>query len=139
MSPPITRSFESLTICAAIGISRQKMRPCLVGRREIIEREFVGVTLTGEATLEAPVRAEPHPTPMPGEYRGEAHRLLASFEEAFELPDASRMAHLAQRFGLDLADALPCDTKLPAYFLKSPAVTIHQAEPLLKNLPFALG
>ncbi len=65
--------------------------------------------------------------------------LLAGFEETFELPDPGWMAHLAQRFGLDLADALACDAKLTAYFLESPAVAIHEAEPLLKNLPFALG
>jgi hypothetical protein len=49
------------------------------------------------------------------------------------------MAHLTQRFGLNLADTLPGDTKLSAYFLESPTVTIHEAEPLFKNLPFALG
>jgi hypothetical protein len=38
------------------------MRRYLVGRREIIEREFWGVTLSGEARLESPVPAEPHPT-----------------------------------------------------------------------------
>jgi hypothetical protein len=66
-------------------------------------------------------------------------RLLARFEEALELSDPGRMAHLTQRFGLDLTDTLPCDTKLAAYLLESPAVTIHEAEPLFKNLPFALG
>ena len=66
-------------------------------------------------------------------------RLLARFEEAFELPYSGRMAHFTKRFGLDLADTLPGDTKLSANFLESPALTIHEAEPLFKNLPFALG
>jgi hypothetical protein len=49
------------------------------------------------------------------------------------------MAHLTQRFGLDLADTLPGDPKLSPNFLESSAVTIHEAKPLFKNLPFALG
>ena len=56
---PSNHSFESTTICAAIGIVRQKMRdskiqPLVRARRERIKssgREFVGVMLLSEAKL----------------------------------------------------------------------------------------
>jgi hypothetical protein len=38
-----------------------KKATLLLGRREIM-RELAGVTLSGEVTPKAPVRAEPHPT-----------------------------------------------------------------------------
>ena len=61
------------------------------------------------------------------------------FEEAFELPDAGRMAHLAQRFGFDLADAFAGDLKLAAHFFERAAVAIHQAKALFEHLTFAFG
>ena len=64
--------------------------------------------------------------------------LLAGFEETLELADPGGMAHLAQGFGFDLADALSGDTKLPADLLKSSAVAVHEAESLFKDLPFTL-
>ena len=49
------------------------------------------------------------------------------------------MPHLSQRFRFDLSDALSRDTELPSYFLERPAVSIHQAEALFQNLPFAIA
>ena len=59
---PNAQSFESLTMCAATGILKQIMRRYLVGQREIIEREFVGLTLFGQGKREAPAQAELRPT-----------------------------------------------------------------------------
>jgi len=49
------------------------------------------------------------------------------------------MAHLSQRLGFDLPDALAGDPKLSAYFLERSAVTVDETEPLFENLPFTLG
>jgi hypothetical protein len=49
------------------------------------------------------------------------------------------MAHFSERFGFDLTDPFAGDSKLPAHFLESPAVTVHEAETLFEHLPFTLG
>jgi hypothetical protein len=47
------------------------------------------------------------------------------------------MAHLAQRLGLDLADALAGDLELAPDFFERAAVTVDQPESLLEDLRFA--
>ena len=64
---------------------------------------------------------------------------IGSFEEAFELADARRVTHLAQRLGFDLADALAGDPELPAHFLQRAAVAVDQAEAQFQHLALALG
>src|SRR5437773_11403454 len=49
------------------------------------------------------------------------------------------MPHFSQRFRFDLANALPRDLKLPAYFLEGSAVSIDQPKPLLEHLPLAFS
>jgi hypothetical protein len=63
-------------MCTAIDIVRQKMRDAL-GRARCRHpsENLSGITWSGEATREAPVRAEPHPTrsfalPAPGPLLG---------------------------------------------------------------------
>ena len=53
------------------------------------------------------------------------------FQESLELTYPSRVPHLTQGLGLDLADSLPGDPKLPADLLKRAAITVHQPETLL--------
>ena len=62
---------------------------------------------------------------------------LGRFEKAFQLPDPGRVAHLAQRLGLDLPDALPGDLELPSHLLERAAVAVHEAEPLFEHLALA--
>src|SRR5262249_44374937 len=49
---------------------------------------------------------------------------LLGVEEAVELPNARRVAHLAQRLRLDLPDALARDLELLADFLERAAVAV---------------
>ena len=53
---------------------------------------------------------------------------LVLLEESVELADAGRVAHLAERLGLDLADSLAGHLKLLSHFLKSAAVAVLQTE-----------
>ena len=64
---------------------------------------------------------------------------LGGVEEAFELADASRVPHFAQRLGFDLPDAFAGHLELAADFLKGPAVAVDQSEALLQHLPLAFG
>ena len=64
---------------------------------------------------------------------------IGSFEEALKLPNSCWVTHLAERFGLDLADALARDAKLPAYFLERAAVAVDQAETLFEHLALSIG
>ena len=50
---------------------------------------------------------------------------ILGFEEALELADAGRVAHLPQGLSLDLADAFACYFELAAHLLKRAAVTVH--------------
>ena len=59
------------------------------------------------------------------------------FDETFQFADAGRVAHLAECFGLDLADALAGDLELAADFLERAAVAVLEAEALFKHLALA--
>src|SRR5437899_685839 len=60
------------------------------------------------------------------------------FEKAVQLADARRMAHFAERFGLDLADTFAGHSELPAHFFKSARVAIAQTESQLQDFSFPL-
>src|SRR5207248_11643681 len=60
-------------------------------------------------------------------------------KETFKLSDTGRMANFSQCFRFDLANALPRELKLPAYFLERSAVSIHLPKPLLKYLTLAFS
>src|SRR5687767_7190673 len=64
---------------------------------------------------------------------------LLGVEETVQLPNARRMAHLAQRLCLDLADALARHLELLADFLECAAVAVDKAEPQRKDPALALG
>src|SRR2546428_587638 len=66
-------------------------------------------------------------------------RGCASFEEALKLAQPRRVAHLAQRLGLDLADAFARDLELLADFFERAAVAIPKAEAQFEHLAFAVG
>src|SRR5687768_6936981 len=66
-------------------------------------------------------------------------RLLLSIEEALEVPQPRRMAELAQRFRLNLADALARDFVLLANLFERAFVTVHQPETHLDDAPIALS
>jgi hypothetical protein len=76
-SPPLNHSFERPPHARPLPKDRKRVtRKFTIGSRaagndQIIQRGFWGMTLSGEAKREAPVRAEPHPTrsfapPAPG-------------------------------------------------------------------------
>jgi len=64
---------------------------------------------------------------------------LFGIEKAVELADARWVAHLAERLGLDLADAFAGDFELLADFLEGAAITIDQAETERQHAAFAFG
>src|SRR5437773_239320 len=84
------------------------------------------------------------PQPCPPSTRGQvyspAYNLFHLFdlEEAVELPNAGRMAHFAQRFGLDLADSLARDLELRAHFLQRARIAVTQAEAQFQHLALPL-
>ncbi len=53
---------------------------------------------------------------------------LLGVEEAVQLADARRVAHLAERLGLDLADALAGHLELLADLFERAAVAVDEAE-----------
>ena len=53
---------------------------------------------------------------------------LLRLQEAFDLPLAGRVAHFAQRFGFDLADALARDAELAANFFQRATVAVAETE-----------
>src|SRR5206468_5287385 len=57
----------------------------------------------------------------------------------FELATAHRMLKLADRLGLDLADALAGDLENPSYLFKSVCVSVAQAVAKLDNLALAVS
>src|SRR5437764_9767659 len=63
----------------------------------------------------------------------------AAIKESFELATAHRMLQLANRLGLDLADALTRDLENPAHFFERVGVAVAQAIAKLDNLAFAIG
>ena len=60
-----------------------------------------------------------------------------SIQEITELFAPRRMAQLAQRFGLDLADALARDVKFLADLLERMRLAVDQTEAHAKHLLFA--
>src|SRR5512132_4141638 len=58
---------------------------------------------------------------------------------ALELSAAGRVAQLAERLGLDLADPLAGDVELLAHFLEGPGAPVLEAEPELEHAPLAAG
>src|SRR5439155_6093005 len=66
---------------------------------------------------------------------GPARRRL--LQVVLELPRPRRVAQLAQRLGLDLADPLARDVELLADLLQRPGATVLQPEPQLKDPPLA--
>src|SRR2546421_1424441 len=67
------------------------------------------------------------PTPSPG-------RLL---EVVFQLLAAARVAQLAQRLRLDLADPLAGDAEALPHFFKRPLMSVDQSKSQLQHAPFA--
>src|SRR5882762_7251886 len=65
--------------------------------------------------------------------------VLVGFEEAVQMADAGRVAHLTERLRLDLADALAGDAELAAHFFQRARVTIDQAEALFEDGALTLG
>ena len=61
---------------------------------------------------------------------------FVGFQEAGKLPDSGGMAHLAEGFGFDLADALAGDFELPAHFLQRAGITVTQPKAQFQHLPF---
>src|SRR4030095_15411823 len=61
------------------------------------------------------------------------------FKETFQLPNPGWMAHFTQRLCFDLADPLPSNLELAAYFFQRSAVAVDEAEPLLEDLPFSVS
>src|SRR5262249_39837562 len=61
------------------------------------------------------------------------------FKETFQLPNPRRMPHFAQRFCLDLADPLPSDLELAAYFFQRSTVAVNEAKSLLEDLSFSVS
>src|SRR5688500_15785651 len=66
-----------------------------------------------------------------------AHRIHPSqglgfsrFQESLKLAYPRRVPHFTQRLGLDLPNPFTRHAKLPADFLKRPAIAIHQSEAL---------
>src|SRR5260370_1446665 len=55
------------------------------------------------------------------------------------MANACRVTQLAQRFGLDLANALAGDVVHLADFFESALVTIHQSETHFENAPLAFS
>src|SRR5450759_3732222 len=64
---------------------------------------------------------------------------LALLEIVLELAGAARVAQLAQRLGLDLADALAGDVELLAHFLESAGPTVFEAEAKLQDATLSTG
>src|SRR6476469_1469646 len=60
-------------------------------------------------------------------------------EVVLELAAPGRVAQLAQRLGLDLADPLAGDVELLADLLEGPGTPVLEAEPELQHAPFAAG
>ena len=54
------------------------------------------------------------------------------------MADTGGVAHFAEGFGLDLADALAGDAELAADFLEGAAVAVDEAEALFQDLAFTL-
>jgi hypothetical protein len=96
--PPSDHSLESTTICEVIGIVRQKMRDAQIGTpcsgavrwSANTNREFVGVTLLGEAKRQAPAQAELRPTCAGPSRRQPRGRLEAAGDQFFQLHDVGR-------------------------------------------------
>ncbi len=114
-------------LCTAMVIPTAMRR---ITRRTDIARWFTA----GRYIYNRPVvRTRPPPCdsapPSLGEGAGQAGGSLeiGSFEESLELPNSRRVTHLAQRFRLNLADALARDPELPAHFFESAAVAIDRA------------
>src|SRR6266404_9117707 len=60
-------------------------------------------------------------------------------KETFQLPNPGWMPHFAQGLCVDLADPLPSNLELSAYFFQRSAVAVDEAESLLEDLPFSVG
>src|SRR5688572_16116710 len=65
--------------------------------------------------------------------------LLLDVQESLKLPNARGMAHLAERLGLDLPDALARDLELLSDFLQRARIAIAQPETQFEHFAFALG
>ena len=59
-------------------------------------------------------------------------------EESVQLPNARRVPHFAQRFGLNLTNAFAGHPELASDFFKRPAVAIDQPETLFEHLTFTI-
>src|SRR6478735_2888992 len=64
---------------------------------------------------------------------------LPLFEVVLELAASGRVAQLAQRLGLDLADPLAGDVELLADLLEGPGTPVLEAEAELEHAPLATG
>ena len=74
--------------------------------------------------------------------RGKPQRLCSrprQLDEAFEFPDAGGVAHFAEGFGFDLADAFAGDLELATDFFEGAGVTVLEAEALFEDFAFAFG
>src|SRR5947208_1870430 len=71
--------------------------------------------------------------------RGWLSTTHGAVEEALELATAYRMLQLADRLGLDLADAFPSDFENAAHFLQRVGVAVAQAVTELDDLALAVG
>src|SRR5690349_24995645 len=65
--------------------------------------------------------------------------LIPLLEVVLELAAAARVAKLAQRLRLDLADPLPGDVELLAHLLERPGTPVLEAEPQLEHAALAAG
>src|SRR6476469_4466880 len=66
-----------------------------------------------------------------------SHRLGAAFQKRLQLARPGRVAELAQRFRLDLADALARDREVLADLLERVLAAVAHAEPHLDHLLLA--
>lgn len=66
-----------------------------------------------------------------------ACRIYFSFKKSLQLADSRRVAHLAQGFCLNLADAFARDVKLLADFFKGSRIAVLQAKAQAQYLAFA--
>src|SRR6187399_2867086 len=70
---------------------------------------------------------------------GDGRPRVPLLEVVLELAAAGRMAELAQRLGLDLADAFAGDVELLADLFEGPGTPVLEAEPELQHAPLATG
>lgn len=66
-------------------------------------------------------------------------QLELDLEEAFDLALTRRVAHFAERFRFDLADAFAGDAELASDFFKGAAIAVAKAESELENFTLAVG